>query len=444
MFRKYREYESFLQLIFLITLTTIVVYYVPVEINRILFLFLLIPMWRSKNDYFWFAYILILLEIPGGLFSGSGLNDPTRLPIYTFAPKISTSFIEISILLFLVKALNGNFSKIYKSFVYKKYYKYLALLFIVLLITSLLMGVSTRYFITIFRGIIVLSFFVSVIHIFKKEDDIVSFFRLIFPFSFIALFLQFYSMIYHQQLVTLFNPEISVTQGILTGEEIRPLELPEILLLCFTGSFIYFRTPGRIFSDRYLLLINIVCYLSILLTATRSWFLGLSVVYIFYFILNYKQLHKIGIKFVAPVVLIMIVISFIPQFGDQIRTASKRLGTITELASGDQTAGGTLVRLTDRSPRVIEGFKQSTIILGAGFSDLYFDYADGHVGFENILLNSGIIGMLLFISFATVLFFTPLRALRKSCPRSDLRWDCTEHAVSVFYHDIKRVHYCLP
>jgi len=69
----------------------------------------------------------------------------------------------------------------------------------------------------------------------------------------------------------------------------------------------------------------------------------------------------------------------------------------------------------------MEGFKNSTIILGAGYSDLYFEYVDRHVGFQNILLQSGVIGFIIFISFATTLFFIPLRMLKKFSYRSDLR-----------------------
>ena len=111
----------------------------------------------------------------------------------------------------------------------------------------------------------------------------------------------------------------------------------------------------------------------------------------------------------------------IPKIGSQISLASKRLSTLEELASGDPTAGGTTTRLTVRGPRVMEGFKNSTIILGAGFSNFYYSYSDGHVGFQNILLNSGVLGFIIFISFALKLFFTPLRILNKFSNRHDLR-----------------------
>jgi hypothetical protein len=132
------------------------------------------------------------------------------------------------------------------------------------------------------------------------------------------------------------------------------------------------------------------------------------------------RLGKNVIAFVTAIGFFLIIIFISPQIGNQVEVASKRLATIGDLARGDLTAGGTLSRLTERGPRVMEGFKNSTIILGAGYSDLYFEYADGHVGFQNILLHSGVIGFFIFISFAATLFFTPLRILKKFSYRYDL------------------------
>jgi hypothetical protein len=397
------------------------VYYIPPQFNKLLFLLLLIPVWKSKNDYFWFAYLLILLEMPGGLFSGGRLDSPFRLPIYTFTPNVSTSFIELFTLFFLIKSFYKNQRYIYKSFVYRKEYGYLGILLIILIIMSFMLGVSGNYFITIFRRLIGLSFFVSTIFIFKNEEDIINFFKIIFPFAFIAIILQLYGMLNHQQLVAAFNPSISVTQGVLTDVEMRPIELAVVVLFCFFGSLLYLGNKNKPFSYNYLLLVNIISYISIIMTGTRSWILGFTIMYLFYFYLNYMRLGKNVIAFVTAIGFFLIIIFISPQIGNQVEVASKRLATIGDLARGDLTAGGTLNRLTERGPRVMEGFKNSTIILGAGYSDLYFEYADGHVGFQNILLHSGVIGFIIFISFAATLYFTPLRILKKFSCRSDLR-----------------------
>jgi hypothetical protein len=421
MIRLYNLYKYFFQLLILVVLTAFGVYFIPPQFNKIIFLLLLIPVWKSKNDYFWFAYLLILLEAPGGLFSGTRLNSPSRLPIYTFAPNVSTSFTELFILLFLVKSFYKNQWYRYKSFVYRKWYGYLGFLLIILLIMSFMLGVSGNHFIPILRGLIVLSLYVSTIFIFKKEEDIIKFFKIIFPFAFIAIILQIYDMVNHQQLVAHFNPLISTTQGVLTGDEMRPIELAVTLLFCFFGSLLFLGKDNSGFSQSYLLAVNITSYVSIFMTGTRSWILGFTIMYLFYFYLNYKRLGKKVIAFVIAIGFFLIIIFITPQIGNQINIASKRLATIQELVAGDLTAGGTLSRITERGPRVMEGFKNSTIIFGAGYSDLYFDYGDTHVGFQNNLLQSGLIGFFILISFAATLFFTPLRNLKKFSYRPDLK-----------------------
>jgi hypothetical protein len=284
-----------------------------------------------------------------------------------------------------------------------------------------MLGVSGNHFIPIFRVLIGFSLFVSTIFIFKNEEDIINFFKIIFPFTFIAIILQLYGMVNHQQLVEAFNPLISISQGVLTGNEMRPIELVVVLLFSFFGSLLYLGKKNSGFSKSFLLVVNITSFVSILMTATRSWFLGFIVMYFFYFYLNYKRLGKNVILFVTAIGFFLIIIFMTPQIGNQINVASKRLATIKELLAGDLTAGGTLSRLTERGPRVMEGFKKSTIIFGAGYSDLYFEYGDMHVGFQNNLLHSGVIGFFILFSFAATLFFTPLRILRKFSYRSDLR-----------------------
>ena len=421
MFQFFSQFKFFFKLLFLIALSAFCVYYIPAQFNRLLFLLLLIPIWKSKNDFFWFAFILILIETPGGLFSGGTAGDPYRLPLYTLFPKVSFGFQEIYFILILLKGLIKKQGYLYRSFTYRKQYSILGILLILLIIMSLMLGMSFDSLRNTYKSIISISLYVSTIFVFKNEEDIINFFKTIFPFAFIAIILQLYWMAYNQQLFALFKPGITITQGELSGELKRPIELGVVLLFCFFGSFLYSGNKARPFSNVYLLVINITCFISILMAATRSWFLGFTITYFFYFYLNYKKLGKNVIAVVIALGFFLIIIFMIPQIRTQVNAASKRLATIEELAAGDLTAGGTLSRLTERGPRVMEGFKTSTIILGAGYSDLYFEYADGHVGFQNILLQSGIIGFTIIISFALTLFFTPLRIIKKFSYRVDLR-----------------------
>lgn len=75
-----------------------------------------------------------------------------------------------------------------------------------------------------------------------------------------------------------------------------------------------------------------------------------------------------------------------------------RLLTIEKLIEGDPTAGGTLGRITERRPIVINKFKKSPI-LGFGFSEDFYEYSDIHLGNETLLLKGGFVGYLLMLIF---------------------------------------------
>ena len=55
----------------LLALTVFFVYYVPPIFNKAYFILLLAVFWKSKKDYFWFAFVLILINQAGGLFQGT-------------------------------------------------------------------------------------------------------------------------------------------------------------------------------------------------------------------------------------------------------------------------------------------------------------------------------------------------------------------------------------
>jgi len=70
--------------------------------------------------------------------------------------------------------------------------------------------------------------------------------------------------------------------------------------------------------------------------------------------------------------------------------------SLEDLVEGDPTAGGTLLRITERGPRVMREFRKSPII-GWGFSDYYFRHRDIHVGNQTMLLQGGVLGYLFWM-----------------------------------------------
>jgi hypothetical protein len=191
------------------------------------------------------------------------------------------------------------------------------------------------------------------------------------------------------------------------GQLMRPIELAVVLLCCFFGSFLYLDYKSKPFSNNYLILINITSYISILLTATRAWFIGFTLMYILYFLMNYKKVVRNVINLAIGAGIFLLVMYFVPQIKTQTDQSWTRLETIGQITKGNISESSLRERMSIRAPRVMDGFNKSTILFGAGFSDLYYEYTDGHVGFQNILLNSGIAGFFLVLSFALTLIFKP-------------------------------------
>lgn len=393
----------FLELLFFLFLAFVLVYFLNVRINRMLFLLFLPLVWLSKRDYFWLVFFFILMEQPGGLFSGGLRDDQYRLPIYTLAPGFSIAFSELFILLLLAKTIITRRYRInYFNPFFHNHLKMLLVLYLVLIMVSLLMGMGINSMVNIIKLSIALSLFYSVVRILNSEDQIINFLRLIFPFAFVALALQVYGLINGEQLIALVKPGVLSSQGVydISGGQtswLRPIEMSHAMLVAFTGSLWLLAKGNSDFKKQYLLLINLLSFLVIFLSGTRSWVISFIIGYVLFFLFMGIKTPKLPVRSFIAIMLFAFVISTFPVINRQIQNSWSRIVTLEKVIEGDITGGGTIGRYDVRAPRVIEGYFSSTIILGAGFSDHFFKYADGHVGYHNILLNTGIAGLILFL-----------------------------------------------
>ncbi|MBN1637756.1 MAG: hypothetical protein JW866_02225, partial [Ignavibacteriales bacterium] len=76
------------------------------------------------------------------MFSGGGINDPYRLPVYNLAPGVSFAFSEIYVVVLLLKAILKKRWREYRLFPYRKQFSSLAIYLIVLIFVSLALGAS--------------------------------------------------------------------------------------------------------------------------------------------------------------------------------------------------------------------------------------------------------------------------------------------------------------
>lgn len=379
----------------------IVIYFIPYPFNNLIFLLILPITWKSKKDYFWFAFFLILLDQPGGLFHGGERNDTQRLPIYNLTGKISFTIAELYFLLMLAKVNKYKDKFSVKLLRINPEFKLLLILFIILVIISIPIGFSSTSIRNVYKTLLILTVFYTFIKIFNNKNELSRFLNLMFPFAFIAFGLQIFGLIFRQQLIGFLKTGVTVTQGVFTsglnqGID-RPIELVHVLFICFTASLYLLNEKNNVFSKTYLIFIALFSYVSITITATRSWFIAFSFGLLFFFLYSIRHNKKV---FVFTVVIG--IISFITLLSEniiskQFEDATSRLFTIGALVKGDITAEGTLKRFDVRGPAVMKAFSESTIILGSGFSDHYWENQDGHVGYQNLLFNTGIVGALFFL-----------------------------------------------
>ena len=99
-----------------------------------------------------------------------------------------------------------------------------------------------------------------------------------------------------------------------------------------------------------------------------------------------------------------------PAFKIQINNALVRINTMKDLARGDITLSSTQTRTTVRSAKVMEAFYKNPII-GWGFS--FKGAHDGHVGNQNLLQSTGVIGYSLFFYFWLFYMYGLLKVKRR-------------------------------
>jgi len=358
------------------------------------------------------------MEMPGGLFSGGEKNDPFRLPIYTLFSGISFSIQELYILTLLAKTLFvSKIRKESRDFFFKRDLKILAYYLLLLLLISPLMGMSFDSMSQAFKIVLSLTLLYSLPRIINTEEKIIGFLKLLFPLTFFTLGLQVFELINGQQLISMVNPGAAVVQGVFSTTEpggwIRPIEMGHAMLITFTGSFWLLVSKRRNFSRYYLMLVNIFSFLVVFMSGTRSWIIAFAAGYLIFMFLAGIKSSSIYLKFVIVILIVVFLINIIPTIHNQVLNAFSRVKTVEAVVQGDITGGGTISRYNVKAPGVMKAFWSSSVISGAAFSDLFFDYSNGHIGYHNILLNAGIIGLLMFLLIIAKILSYPFRICDK-------------------------------
>ncbi|MBU4401038.1 MAG: hypothetical protein KKE86_17125, partial [Planctomycetes bacterium] len=378
---------------FLFILVTIVVTYrTPREIASLWYVVTLVLYFNSKDEAFWLAFYLVTVDGFMGFF---GIYSVT-IQLIPGLPAIE--LVQFYIVLSMIKALRS------KNRPYVFYQKYLAVLLLYLIFMvawGQLMGLSggLNVYFRVMKLTLPMLLFYSVPRLFSESTS----YRRIFSFVFIILILAFITQVF--TLITGLSPAgfVHLTEEqLMEAGVFRGFSSVMSSLLGLFGALVYLSYKEPVFNRFYLYVVIACAFGNAYLSAGRGWIVFFSLAIFLSFIFAYKFSPKRLFGFGAVFAAFFILGLDNPTIRKQSDFTMKRLTTLEVLAAGDITAGGTLARLDKRSPRVLKKWAENPVF-GWGFSDVLFDFGDGHVGNQNILLFSGVVGFMLLIGF--LLFF---------------------------------------
>lgn len=384
------------------------VYLLPNSISFLYFGILLILFWRSDKNALWFLLIYFMIDPPGGLFPE---DFNYGLP---FIKGVNLRFIEIFVFVAFLKAVK---QKNKFQIIYYKQYQLLLLLTVILLIYTLFLNFSLLSIIISVKWIFIWSLLYSIPKLINSFEEWLFLFRVSFVIVFIATSAQIIQLALGYMpsylLGTNFSPIMDYGFGDFVFKkmnvleydvtEARPVSCISIIQLALIGAMFFLQFKKKLFPNIYLYLIILVSYLSIILTATRGWFIAFSVVLLLFFIFIHK-LKRFATMGIVTLILIPLLLS-VPIIEKQFIGAFKRLSTVQEIVKGDLSAGGTSSR--DEYSKDLINLWSEKPFLGWGFSDFYKSNGNGHAGLANLLFGVGIIGFLVFLYFWYKLVYIP-------------------------------------
>ena len=366
--------------------------------TTLFFLATLIVYYRSKDEEpFWFAFFLIMQDGILGYF----LNFENLVYFIPGLPAVEAGQLYIgATILKAIRLKEGGFRPFY--------FNHLIVLLIYLgflVIQGYAWGVSTELNIQfrIVKFILPLFLLYSLPKLMDKEKNYLDILYFLFPVSFIILVTQVFTILNGISPAQYLGIDVETNHLFFVSKDIayRGFFNDATLLITLLGAFLVLSREDKRFSNSYMYVVIISIFFSIFLSATRGWILGFVLVFLtfLFFVSNVKAVQSVKMILLA-IVIVSSLYSF-PIIQIQVDNAWERLMTLQALAQGDLSAGGTLLRLERRSPRVMKRWAESPLT-GIGFSNDFFRYGDRHVANQNILLHTGIVGAASLLAFLVV------------------------------------------
>jgi hypothetical protein len=369
-------------------------YFAPEVFTILFFIGTLIWYLRSDDEPLWFAFFLILIDGFCGFF---GFYE-TTLAIVPGMPAIEVTQLYILAAIFKASRVKDA-PKVFYQLPLAMVFIYLGFLVVQGFVLGIEPEMNVRF--RVFKMAFPFLLFWALPRLLRREEDFVQCFRYLFLVAIAAFAAQVFTLVMFQtppmflgleDLNGMFDADSS------RDEAYRGVYNEGIVLITLFGAAYFLVRRATHFKPGYLYLILVCNYLSIFLSATRGWILGFSLFLGLFLLIELRHDFQRIFALMALAVVLFAAVLAVPVIQAQIQKTIDRLQTLEALKEGDPTAGGTLIRLTTRSPRVMKKWAESPLT-GWGFSDTFLDYRDSHVGNQNVLMHAGLIGYVVLVGF---------------------------------------------
>ena len=382
------------------------VYYAPSVVNYLYFLGLTALFWRSKHDYFWFAFYFIIVNTPAFLFFETSGAATRRLPIYSLTGGISFSVLDIFVLASLAKIVMRG---VVKQFVVTKSLRFILIYFALVSIPmTFVLGLEGTSFFNTFRPYFYYTILVSFYFLIDDPKDILKFGYLMVPYVLFTLFDQLFLLTQNRLLISIINPETirAIVNNTVTND--ARAYFSGFLLIFYAFIFaLQLRSNPRyeLFSGLAYAIIG-VSLATFVLSATRVYLMIPLAVFGMYVLLDRRggsDAVRLSI-FVALFAIVFFSLNII-SFDFFLKSIWPRFEAFFMVIFG----GGNLAefdtvqsRLDEDLPSLIEGVMHSPLV-GTGFSGVFSRYENNDLGFINTILIFGLVGFTLVINFLVML-----------------------------------------
>lgn len=401
-------------------ITAFFIYKMPETLRLLLFTLFFISFLKSKKDYFWLAFFFALCTGPAHFFFISEEVHIGRLPIVQIGGGINISVTEIFLGLAILKAIiRGRKKHLFLSRPLLIVLSYAVLLFFVSFAfydTELIRFLKdVRYFFYYFT-------LIPLTYLIFRQGEGEKFLYCLFPFVFLSFISAVYYILVGDYFINLLAPGVrsQLFLGIVEGgtrlTRYGTSGKGEYLLLIISyisSFFLLFRTYNTGKRNYYFLLIAGMSYVTLLLTATRVWFVVMTFILIAALVLLQRNL-----KFISGIVLIILLfyIPFqsVPRIQQFSRKSWQRVESVFYIDDPDSMAYQMIESKEKNRLQDTLMYIKLNPWMGWGASNQFHQYTrGGDVGNFNLVLQVGIIGFLLYANF-WVRFFLQIRRINRN------------------------------